>query len=109
MTITDVIWSLDHQGNPVLELKMDGHPAYIRSRQKTELTNRGIVNGVVFLRSERAAQDPCVYIHGDVARDSNGHNLVGCTDDPQVFALYQAMCEAIRNDRWHEGAQPRTG
>jgi hypothetical protein len=29
---------------------------------------------------------------------------VGCTDDPSVFALYQAMCAAIRTGTWHEGA-----
>jgi hypothetical protein len=84
---------------------MDGHPAYIRSSQKTALTDRGIVDGVVFLNSERSAQDPRMYLQGDIGLDSEGLNLVGCTDDPQVFALYQVMCEAIRTDRWHEGAQ----
>jgi hypothetical protein len=87
---------------------MDGHPAYIRSSQKTALTDRGILDGVVFLDSERSGQDPSVYIQGDIGRDSQGLDLVGCTNDPQVFALYQTMCEAIRTDRWHEGARPPT-
>jgi len=108
MNITNVTWSRDHHGKPVLQLKMDGHPAYIRSSQRTKLTDRGIVYGVVFLESERSMQDPSLFIHGDVGRDSESINLVGCTDDPRVFALYQTMCEAIRTDRWHEGAQPLT-
>lgn len=108
MRITDVTWSRDHHGKPVLELRMDGHPAYIRSSQKTALTDQGIVDGVVFLDSERSGQDPSVYVHSDIPRDSEGPGLVGCTNDPEVFALYQAMCEAIRTDRWHAGARPLT-
>ncbi len=106
MRITDVTWSRDHHGKPVLELEMDGHPAYIHSSQKTALTDRGIVDGVVFLRSERSGQDPSMYIQGNIGPGSEGLNLVGCTNDPQVFALYQTMCEAIRTDHWHVGAQP---
>jgi hypothetical protein len=106
MTIADVIWSRDHHGKPVLELKLDGHPAYIRSSQKAELTRRGIVEGLVFLTSERSAQLPNIFITGDFAPDYSGLDLVGCTDDSQVFALYQSMVAAIRADRWHEGAQP---
>jgi len=105
MTVTDVTWSRDHHGKPVLDLKLDGHPAYIRSSQRTVLTDRGIVDGIVFLDSERAAQLPQVYLFGDFAPEYEGLDLVGCTDDPRVFALYQAMCEAIRTDRWHTGVQ----
>jgi hypothetical protein len=109
MRLTDVAWTRDHRGSPVLELKIDGHPAYIRSSQKTELTRRGIVDGVVFLRSERGSQRPGVYIHGDYAPAYQGLDLVGCTDDPDVFGLYQAMCDAIRTGTWHEGARPIDG
>ena len=108
MSISDVVWSRDHHGTPVLELRLGGHPAYIRSGQKTELTRRGIVDGIVFLDSERSGQLPNQYIQGDYAPDYQGLDLVGCTDDPGVFALYQTMCDAIRTDRWHEGAQPVT-
>jgi hypothetical protein len=103
MNLTDVTWTRDHHGKPVLELKVDGHPAYIRSSQKTELTQRGIVDGIVFLDSERGSQLPNVYIHGNYAPAYQGLDLVGCTDDPSVFALYQAMCTAIRTGTWHEG------
>lgn len=106
MRISDVTWSRDHRGKPVLELRMDGHPAYIRSSQKTALTDRGILDGVVFLDSERSGQDPSVYVHGDYAPIYQGLDLVGCTDDPEVFALYQTMCEAIRSGHWHAGSQP---
>lgn len=108
MRVTDVTWSLDHHGKPVLELQMNGHPAYIRSSQKTALTDRGIVAGVVFLDSERAGQLPNIYIHGDFSPEYEGLDLVGCTDDPQVFALYQTMCKAIRTDRWQPGARTAT-
>jgi hypothetical protein len=106
VNITDVSWTRDHRGKPVLELKMDGHPAYIRSSQKTELTRRGIVDGIVFLSSERGSQVPGAYLSGDYAPAYQGLDLVGCTDDPGVFALYQEMCAAIRADTWHEGARP---
>ena len=35
MTITEVFWSRDLHRRPVLELKLDGHPAYIHSSQRT--------------------------------------------------------------------------
>lgn len=108
MIVTDVKWTRDHHGGPVLELKLDGHPVYIRSGQRTDLIDRGIVDGVVFLNSERARQLPNVYIRGDYAPDCHGLDLVGCTDDPTVFALFQSMCEAIRTDTWHEGARTMT-
>jgi hypothetical protein len=104
VNVTDVAWSRDHHGKPVLELKLDGHPAYIRSSQRTELTQRGILDGIVFLDSERGAQLPNVYIQGDYTPAYGERDLVGCTDNTQVFELYQAMCQAIRTDRWHEGA-----
>ena len=106
MRLTDVAWTRDHHGKPVLELKIDGHPAYIHSSQKTELTRRGIVDGIVFLDSERRGQSPGVYIHGDYAPAYQGLDLVGCTDDAGVFALYLSMCDAIRAGTWHEGARP---
>lgn len=109
MRLTDVAWTRDHHGKPVLALNMDGHPVYIRSGQKTELTRRGIVDGIVFLDSERSSQSPDAYIHGNYAPAFQGLDLVGCTDDPDVFALYQAMCEAIRTGTWHEGRRADGG
>jgi len=105
MIITDVAWTRDHHGKPVLELRLDGHPAYIRSSQRTELTRRGIVDGIVFLDSERGGQQASTYLQGDYAPDFQGLDLVGCTDDPQTFALYEAMCAAIRTGAWREGPQ----
>jgi hypothetical protein len=109
VNITDVSWTRDHHGKPALELKLDGHPAHIRSSQKTEWTGRGIVDGIVFLSSERGSQLPNVYIRGDNAPAYQGLDLVGCTDDPEVFALYQELCAAIRADTWREDARPLAG
>jgi hypothetical protein len=106
MKITDVAWVRDHHGQPALDLRLDGHPAHIRSSQKTELTQRGLLDGIVFLNSERGSQVPNIYVQGNYAPAYEGLELVGCTDNPQVFALFQAMCQAIRTDRWREGAQP---
>jgi hypothetical protein len=106
MRITDVAWSSDIRGRPVLELKLDGHPAYIHSSQRTELTRRGLLDGMVFLKSERSSQVPSDYIAGNYAPDYVGLDLVGCTDDPEVFALDQEMCTAISADTWHEGPRP---
>jgi hypothetical protein len=106
MTITNVAWSSDLRGRPVLELKLDGHPAYIHCSQRTELTQRGLLDGMVFLKSERSSQVPGDYIKGDFTPTFQGLDLVGCTDDPQVFALYQEMCKAISTDTWHAGLRP---
>jgi hypothetical protein len=106
MKITHVAWVRDHHGSPVLELQLDGHPAHIRSSQKTELMRRGLLDGVVFLASERGSQLPNMYVQGDYAPAYRGLDLVGCTDDPAVFALYQTMCDAIRGGAWREGLQP---
>lgn len=106
MTITNVAWSSDIRGRPVLKLRLAGHPAYIHSSQRTELTRRGLLDGMVFLKSERSSQVPSDYITGDYAPDFVGLDLVGCTDDPQVFALYQEMCAAISTDAWHKGPRP---
>jgi hypothetical protein len=103
MTISDVKWTSDLHGRPVLELRLDGHAAYIHSSQRTELTRRGILDGIVFLNSERSAQVPNIYIKGDFTPPFNGLDLVGCTDDPGVFALYDEMCGAIRADTWRVG------
>lgn len=108
MNVTDVAWTRDRHGKPVLELRPNGHPAYIRSSQKTELTRRGIVDGIVFLDSERSAQLPNAFVGGDFAPEYTGLDLVDCTDDPQVFALYRAMCQAIHTGTWREGAQSVT-
>lgn len=108
MIITDVAWVYDQRGRPTLELNLGGHPASIRSCQKTELTRRGIVDGLVFLASERRAQLPNIYIQGDYAPEYQGLALVGCTDDPRVFALYEEMCDAIRAGTWHVGPRSTT-
>ena len=103
MMITDVAWSRDLHRRPVLELKLDGHPAYIHSGQRTELTRRGLLDGIVFLKSERSRQVPSDFITGDYGPEYQGLDLVGCTDDPGVFALYREMCTAISTGTWHEG------
>jgi hypothetical protein len=104
--VTEVGWMRDVHGKQALELKLDGHPMHIRSSQKTGLIERGILEGVVFLDSELASQLPNPYIQGDHAPAYTPRDLVGCTDDAGVFALYQVMCEAIRTDRWSVGGQP---
>lgn len=106
MTITNVAWSRDIRGRAVLELKLNGRSAYIHSSQQTELTRRGLLDGMVFLRSERSSQVPGDYITGNYAPDYEGLDLVGCTDDPEVFALYREMCAAISADTWQTGPRP---
>ena len=107
MTISNVAWAHDHRGRSVLALELDGHPAHIGSSQKSELLRRGIVEGVVFLASERRKQTPNGFIRGDFGPELTQSDLVGCTDDPQVFALFEQMCRAIRADLWRPGPRPR--
>jgi hypothetical protein len=106
MIIANVAWIRSQRGLPTLELTLDGHPAHIRSRQQAGFLERGIVEGIIFLASERSAQLPNIYIHGDYRPAYDGLDLAGCTDDPGVFALYQEMSEAIRTDSWKVGPRP---
>ena len=106
MTITNVAWAHDHHRRSVLRLEIDGHPAHIPSGQKSELLRRGILEGIVFLASERLDQLPNRFIRGDFRPDLSEADLIGCTDDPEVFALYEEMCRAIRADAWRPGPRP---
>ena len=103
--ITNAAWVRDHRGRAVLALELDGRPAHIRSRQKAELLRRGIVEGLVFFASDRPDQLPNPFVRGDFGPDLTASDLIGCTDDPQVFALYEEMCRAIRADTWQPGAR----
>src|SRR5918995_2649485 len=100
MTVTDVAWARDRDRRPVLELRLDGRPARIRSGQEARLVRRGIVGGMVSLASERSRQLPNAFMRGDFGPELAERDLVGCTDEPRVFALYQEMCRAIRADAW---------
>ena len=104
--ITNVAWARDHRRRSVLDLEMDGHPAHVPSSQKSELLRRGIVEGIVFFASERSAQLPNIFMRGDLGPELTEADLIGCTDDPRVFALYEAMCQAIRTDTWRPGPRP---
>ena len=106
MTITNVAWVRDHQRRSVLELEIDGHPAHIPSGQRSELLRRGIVKGVVFFASQRSHQFPNVFKQRDFGPELTAADLIGCTDDPRVFALYEEMCRAIRADTWRPGPRP---
>jgi hypothetical protein len=106
VTTTNVQWVRDHRRRPVLELELDGHPAHIRSSQKSNLIRRGIVEGMVFFASERSSQFPNAFMTGDFGPDLTANDLLGCTDDRQVFALYEDMCRAIRTDTWQPGPRP---
>ena len=103
MTITDVAWARDHRRRPALALELDGRPARIPSSQEARLVRRGIVRGMVSLASERSRQLPNASMRGDFGPELAAGDLVGCTDDPQVFALYEEMCRAIRADAWRPG------
>ncbi len=106
MTITNVAWVRDHHRRSVLELEIDGHPAHIPSSQKSELIQRGIVEGLVFFAPERSNQQPNTFVRGDAGPELSEPNLMRYTDDPQVFALYEEMCRAIRTDTWRAGPRP---
>ena len=104
MTLTDVAWVRDRRDRQVLQLRIDGHPAHIRSAQKLELTRRGMVTGIDFYASEwRRERADHAFIRGEVEPGLAAADLAGSTDDPQVFALYQEMCRAIRAGTWQPG------
>ena len=105
MTIANVAWVRDQRGRPVLELDLDGHPAHIRSSQRTEFLRRGIVEGMVFYRSERAGQFPNAFMRDVATTGLSEGDLLGCTDDPAVFALFGEMSRAVLNGTWRAGPQ----
>jgi hypothetical protein len=106
LIVSNVAWVRDRKRRPVLQLSIDGHRANIRSDQKRELTRRGILKGVDFLASEWRDQADHAFIKGDVEPGLAEADLVGCTDDPRVFALYGEMCRAIAADTWQPGPRP---
>ena len=106
MAIADVAWARDRRHRPALALELDGRPARIPSGQEARLVRRGIVRGMVSLASERSRQLPNVFLRGEFGPELAEGDLVGCTDDPRVFALYQEMCRAIRADAWRPGPRP---
>ena len=103
MTIANVAWVLDQRGRPVLELDLDGHPAHIRSSQRTELLERGIVEGMVFFASERTGQFPNAFMRGASGPALTEADLLGCTNDPAVFALFGEMSRAVLDGTWRAG------
>ena len=107
MSITDVAWVRDHRHRLVLQLRLDGHLAHIPSGQKVELTRRGLVKGVDVLVSDwRRHKTDHPFIRGDREPGLAEADLMGCTDEPRVFALYREMCRAIAADTWVEGPRP---
>ncbi len=103
MMITDVAWVRDHQHRCALQLRLDGHPAHILSSQRREYTRRGLLKGIDFLASEWRAQATHAFIRGPVEPGLSERDLAGCTDDPEVFALYEEMCQAILAGTWQPG------
>ena len=107
MIVAEVEWVRDHRQRRVLRLRLDGHLAHIPSGQKLELTRRGLVHGVDVLASEWR-RDPAAhpFIERAVEPGLAARDLMGCTDDPRVFALYGEMCRAIAADTWRPGPRP---
>ena len=103
MNITNVAWVEDRLGQRALDLRLDGHPAHFRSSQRSALLERGIVAGVAYLQSELPDLTKNAYVRGAYGPAIGPAELVGCTDDPGVFALFTEMCRAIRAGTWVAG------
>ena len=106
--VSDVAWVRDHQHRLVLQLRLDGHLTHIQSAQKRELTRRGLVQGVDVLASEwRRNPGAHPFIERGIEPGLSLGDLMGCTDDPRVFALYEEMCRAITADTWRPRPRPQ--
>ena len=103
MIVTNATWARDHQHRRVLQLNLDGHPAHILSEQRLALTSRGLVKGIDVLASEWHRQVDHPFIQGQIAPGLAEADLIGCTNDPGVVALYEEMCAAIREGSWQPG------
>jgi hypothetical protein len=104
--LTNVAWVRDHQHRCVLQLEIAGHPAHFSSKQKVELTRRGLLQGIDYFASEWRDQAKHPFIQGPLEPGLSEADLRGCTNDPQVFALHQEMCQAIAAGTWQPGPRP---
>ena len=105
MEITEVEWVQDRLGHCALDLRLDGHPAHFSSSQRSDLLERGILQGVTRFRSELPSLANNKYVRGAYAPAIGAADLIGCTDDPEVFDLFTDMCRAIRAGTWGAGAR----
>lgn len=103
MNITNVSWNRDHAGRAVLDLSLNGHRAHISCSQRDVLLRSGIVDGMVYLRSDRPSPGDNPFIRGSYQPGVSDADLMGCTDDPGVFALFTTMCTALREGTWASG------
>lgn len=107
MNIKNIAWVQDRLGNAALDLQLDGRQAHFRSSQRSELLDRGIVEGISYLRSERSDPAHNLYVHGSYGPELSDTDLIRCTDDPGVYALFTEMCGALRTGTWVAGARPQ--
>ena len=107
MTITNVEWVQDLLGHAALDLRVDGRQAHFRSSQSSSLLDRGILRGISFLKSERWDPKKNAFIRGSYGPALSDTELLGCTDDPEVYALFIDMCGAIRDGSWAVGVRPK--
>ena len=106
MILTKIVWTRDHQRRPTLQLEIAGHLAHFSSRQKVELTRRGLLQGIDYFASEWREQARHAFIGGQLEPGLSEADLRGCTDDPAVLALHQEMCQAIAAGTWQPGPRP---
>jgi hypothetical protein len=107
--ITNVAWVQDRLGHRALDLRLDGHPAHFDSSQRSVLLERGILTGVAYLKSELPDLTKNAYVRGAYSPAISPAELVGCTDDPEVYALFTEMCRAIRAGAWVACDRTRPG
>ena len=106
--ISHVNWVADRLGHAALDLRLDGQQAHFKTSQPSVLLERGIVEGISFLRSERPDANRNPYVQGSYGPGVDNEKLVGCTDDKEVFGLFSEMCEAIRAGTWIAGPRQHT-
>jgi hypothetical protein len=70
------------------------------------LLQRGIVEATAILRSGTLDWNSHVSPRGDYRPAYAPEDLLGCIDDPRVFALYEQLCQAIRDGTWQPGPPP---
>jgi hypothetical protein len=106
--ISDVHWVANQLGQAAQDLKLDGRQAHFKTRQRSQFVARGILEGVSFLNSERPDAKENPYVRDSYPPEIEDEELVGCTDNPEVFGLFTGMCDAIRVGTWHPGPRPLT-
>jgi len=100
MDITDVRWTYDESGLPLLKLKLDGVEATILPQQKPYLLDNGIVTVLLSAGQEELLSE--VRVPGNKELGIKGFTLDGATADKRIVSLTREFVAAVERGTFEE-------